>query len=119
MALTEKQALLVQVLFDEAEGNLRQAMDIAGYSKNTAVSVVAKSLSKEIAEATQQYLARCGTTAAYEMGRIVSGNSPAMGLKERMAAAKDILDRGGFSKTEKVEVTSKDPLFILPPKNDE
>lgn len=36
-----------------------------------------------------------------------------------MIAAKDILDRGGFVKTDKVEVTAASPLFILPPKNDE
>ena len=36
-----------------------------------------------------------------------------------MMAAKDILDRGGFVKTDKVEVSSSSPLFILPPKKDE
>ena len=47
-------------------------------------------------------------------------NSPTdLGNKEKMAAAKDILDRSGFAKTDKVEVTSASPLFILPPKNNE
>ena len=36
-----------------------------------------------------------------------------------MAAAKDVLDRGGFAKTEKVEVSAANPLFILPEKVDE
>ena len=36
---------------------------------------------------------------------------------ERMIAAKDILDRGGFVKTDKVEVSAANPLFILPPKD--
>jgi len=39
-----------------------------------------------------------------------------LGVKEKMAAAKDLLDRAGFTKTEKVEVKSSDPLFILPAK---
>jgi hypothetical protein len=34
-----------------------------------------------------------------------------------MAAAKDLLDRAGFVKTDKVEVKSDSPLFILPPKD--
>jgi len=42
-----------------------------------------------------------------------------LGNKEKMAAAKDFLDRAGFVKTEKVEVKSENPLFILPPKADE
>jgi hypothetical protein len=36
-----------------------------------------------------------------------------------MIAAKDILDRGGFVKTDKVEVSAANPLFILPPKNED
>ena len=40
-------------------------------------------------------------------------------IKEKMAAAKDFLDRAGFVKTDKVEVKSESPLFILPPKENE
>jgi hypothetical protein len=40
-------------------------------------------------------------------------------VKEKMAAAKDILDRAGFKATDKVEVKSETPLFILPAKKDE
>ena len=40
-----------------------------------------------------------------------------LGSKERLAAAKDILDRAGFKATEKVEVKAETPLFILPPKD--
>ena len=36
-----------------------------------------------------------------------------------MLAAKDILDRAGFTKTDKVEVKTSEPLFILPAKEDE
>ena len=44
-------------------------------------------------------------------------NSPTdLGNKEKMAAAKDVLDRSGFIKTEKVEVSAANPLFILPRK---
>jgi hypothetical protein len=46
-------------------------------------------------------------------------NPTDLGNKEKMAAAKDLLDRAGFVKTDKVEVKSDSPLFILPPKNHE
>ena len=42
-----------------------------------------------------------------------------LGVKEKMLAAKDILDRAGFTKTDKVEVKAAEPLFILPAKEDE
>jgi len=41
-----------------------------------------------------------------------------LGNKEKMVAAKDILDRGGFKATDKVEVSTSNPLFILPPKDE-
>ena len=49
----------------------------------------------------------------------VLNNPTDLGNKEKMAAAKDLLDRAGFVKTEKVEVKSESPLFILPPKENE
>ena len=42
-----------------------------------------------------------------------------LGIRDKMAAAKDLLDRTGYSKTEKMEVSSPTGLFILPPKNGE
>ena len=42
-----------------------------------------------------------------------------LGNKEKMVAAKDILDRSGFTKTANVEVTAASPLFILPPKKED
>ena len=34
-----------------------------------------------------------------------------------MSAAKDILDRTGYMKTEKVEIGGAGAIFLLPPKN--
>jgi len=116
--VTEKQKKFIEVLFDEAKGNVRLAMKIAGYSPTTPTLHVTKPLAEEIHQATKEYISRCATPAAYLMGQIITGDSPLLGQKEKMVAAKDILDRAGLSKTEKVEVTSKDPLFILPPKKE-
>jgi hypothetical protein len=43
-------------------------------------------------------------------------NPTALGNREKIAAAKDILDRAGFKPTDKVEVSAPNPLFILPAK---
>jgi hypothetical protein len=117
-ALTEKQELFLAVLFEEAEGDPLQAKKLAGYSDNVPTSAVTASLVDEIAELTRKFIAQSSTKAAYAMFKVL-GDQDMLGAKERMAAAKDIMDRAGFVKTEKVEVSTKDPVFILPPKKEE
>jgi hypothetical protein len=40
-----------------------------------------------------------------------------LGLREKLSAAKDLLDRVGLVKTEKVQVEASNGLMILPPKD--
>jgi hypothetical protein len=40
-----------------------------------------------------------------------------LGIKEKLNAAKDMLDRAGFTKTEKVQVESTNGVMILPTKD--
>jgi phage terminase small subunit len=115
--LTERQQRFLDVLFDEAKGNFLEAKRLAGYSENVATSVVVNALEEEIAEQVKKYLATSGVKAAYTMVHAMS-NPTELGLKEKMSAAKDILDRGGFKASEKVEVKTETPLFILPAKKD-
>ena len=118
MALTEKQQKFLDVLFEEARGNPVEAKKLAGYSENVATSSITNSLKEEIADLTKKFISSSATKAAYSMFEVM--HSPTdLGNKEKMEAAKDILDRSGFVKTDKVEVTAASPLFILPPKNDE
>jgi len=49
----------------------------------------------------------------------VLSNPTSLGNREKIIAAKDLLDRAGFVKTDKVEIKTESPLFILPPKQDE
>jgi hypothetical protein len=39
-----------------------------------------------------------------------------LGIKDKMSAAKDLLDRAGLGKVDKVDVTSTGGVFYLPPK---
>tara|TARA_R110000782_G_scaffold3228_1_gene11898 strand:+ start:656 stop:1039 length:384 start_codon:yes stop_codon:yes gene_type:complete len=113
--LTEKQQMFLDVLFEEAEGDPLAAKKLAGYSPNVPTSTVTASLVDEIAELTRKFIAQSSTKAAYTMFSVM-GSKDMLGAKERMAAAKDLMDRAGFVKTEKVEVSTSEPLFILPAK---
>lgn len=117
-ALTEKQELFLAVLFEEAEGDPLKAKKLAGYSDNVPTSSVTASLVDEIAELTRKFIAQSSTKAAYTMFKVM-GDTDMLGAKERMAAAKDLMDRAGFVKTEKVEVSTSEPVFILPAKKTE
>ena len=48
--LTDKQEAFLEALCGEAKGNIRGAMNIAGYSENTKVSEIVSSLKDEIVE---------------------------------------------------------------------
>jgi len=113
--LTEKQELFLAVLFEEAEGDPLKAKLLAGYSANVATSSITASLIDEIAELTRKFIAQSSTKAAFTMYKVM-GDTDMLGAKEKMAAAKDLMDRAGFTKTEKIEVSSVDPVFILPAK---
>jgi len=113
--LNEKQQLFMQVLFDEAEGDVVQAKKLAGYSDGTATRVVVEGLKDEIFEATKTYMSRLGPKAAVAYGSALMDPTQ-LGIKEKMAAAGQILDRAGVVKTEKVAVEASGGLFILPPK---
>ena len=115
--LTEKQQKFLDVLFEEAQGNLSKARKMAGYAETVATSAIVNSLQDEIAERTKKFISSTATKAAYSMKQIMESPTD-LGNKEKMAAAKDILDRGGFKASDKVEVSTSNPLFILPPKDD-
>ncbi len=116
--LTEKQQKFLDVLFEEAGGNLSTARKLAGYADGVSSKAIAESLSEEIAELTKRFISSSAVKAAYSMFEVMN-NPTDLGNKEKMAAAKDVLDRSGFIKTEKVEVSAANPLFILPQKADE
>jgi hypothetical protein len=116
--LTDKQQKFLDVLFEEAGGNLVKAKKLAGYADAVTSRQVAEPLTEEIAALTKKFIASSATKAAYSMFEVMN-NPTDLGNKEKMAAAKDVLDRSGFTKTEKVEVSATSPLFILPQKSDE
>ena len=114
--LTDKQQAFLNVLFEEAKGDPVKAKKLAGYSDAVSSTSVVNSLTDEIADLTKKFIAQSSTKAAYTMFSVMADPTD-LGVKEKMMAAKDILDRAGFTKTDKVEVKSTEPLFILPSKD--
>lgn len=113
--LTEKQQKFLDVLFEEARGDFVEAKRLAGYSDNVHTQSIVDSLSEEIFELTKKYITKLGVKAAWSMQEVLASPTT-LGNKEKMAAAKDILDRGGFKPADKMEVKSDNPVFILPAK---
>ena len=116
--LTAKQTLFLDALVSEdAMGNLRTAMQLAGYSDNTKVAYMARELRKEIREAAETLLAMYAPKAAYALTSILD-NPDTFNARHIISASKEILDRTGLGvKTQMdVAVNSHNPIFILPPK---
>ena len=114
-ALTEKQQRLLAVLFDEAGGDIVAAKKIAGYSDATSSTEILNSLKEEILDATSTYMARNAPKAAMAMvGALYDPTE--LGIRDKMSAAKELLDRTGLVKTEKMQVETKGGVMLMPPK---
>ena len=114
--LTEKQAKFLEVLFDEAGGDVVLAKKLAGYNEASSTTAIVEALKDEIADKTRTYFARTAPKAAMAMvGALYDPTE--LGIKDKMSAAKDLLDRAGLGKVDKVDVTSSSGgIFYLPPK---
>ena len=113
--LTDKQQMLLNVLFEEAGGDLVQAKKMAGYADTSSTSEIVNGLKEEILEATQMYMARNAPKAAMAM---VGGlyDPTELGIRDKMAAAKELLDRTGLVKTEKMQVEASGGFMLMHPK---
>jgi len=111
--LTENQRKFLEVLFEEAGGDVVRAKKLAGYNEGSSTTAIVESLKDEIFDATKSYMSRVGPRAA------VAYAPTQLGIKEKMMAAGQILDRAGVVKTDRVTVESSGGLFILPPKQQE
>ena len=114
--LTAKQNKFLSALFDEAEGDVVNAKLLAGYSENTSTTEIIRGMKEEVIEATQLYMARNAPRAAMAM---VSGvtDPTELGIRDKLSAAKELLDRSGIVKTEKMQVESSGGIMLLPAKD--
>ena len=113
--LTEQQQKFLDALFDQAAGSVAQAKKLAGYSDTTSTTHIVNSLKEEILDATQTYMSRNAPRAAVAMvGALMDPTE--LGIRDKMQAAKELLDRTGLVKTEKMQVETKGGVMLMPPK---
>jgi hypothetical protein len=91
------------------------AKKLAGYSDGTPTTSIIKGLKEEILEATQMYMARNAPKAALAMTGALYDPTE-LGIRDKMSAAKELLDRVGLVKTEKMEVKASGGVMLMPPK---
>ena len=116
-SLTDTQEKFLDALFGEARGNPRRAGELAGYSDHSYPKVL-RNLKNEIVSRAETYLANYSARAATRMVDMLDEDGTTPHANIRMEAAKQILDRVGVAKKEKLDVNLKavHGLFILPPK---
>ena len=118
--LTEQQTAFLNALFGDAHGIPKKAGEIAGYSEHSYPKVL-RALKDEIIQRAEEVLASYSPKATMGLVRALDedGQTPAASI--RVEAAKQILDRVGLTKKEKVDVNVKSisGIFILPPKDGE
>ena len=113
--LNERQQKFLEVLFEDAGGDVVTAKKLAGYSDNTPTTAIVKGLKEEILEATQMYMARNAPKAAMAMTGALFDPTE-LGIRDKMSAAKELLDRTGLIKTEKVQVEAAGGVMLMPAK---
>jgi len=113
--LNERQQKFLDVLFDEAGGDVVAAKKLAGYAETTSTTEIVRGLKEEILEATQMYMARNAPKAALAMTGALYDPTE-LGIRDKMSAAKELLDRTGLIKTEKVQVEASGGVMLMPPK---
>ena len=118
--LTELQQKLLNALFGEAKGNHAKAMRLAGYSENTNPHHILQSVRQEIIERAELEMAANAPKAVMSMVGVLDDPTE-LGVREKLMASQQILDRVGLSKVEKINVETNKPvgLFVLPAKKEE
>ena len=95
---TDKQnAFLEALMMKETRGSIRKAMDVAGYSTTTSINSMVESLGTEIHDRANKILQMNAPKAAWGMVDVLDDPS-AMGARNSIAAAAQIMDRTGLVK---------------------
>ncbi len=115
--LTDKQTKFLDCLFGEAEGDPSKAMALAGYTTNRFHDLL-ESLHDEIIQKAEQFIAMHAPAAAMGLTGILLGTDDKPNTNARMEAARQILDRAGIVKKDKMDINidSDKGIFIFPAK---
>ena len=116
--LTEMQEkFLTALLSEECNGNARAAMTIAGYSPKYSQTELMRVLRDEIIDRCTTHLALNMPNAVHKLvGMLDTEMAPTD--KDKLLVIREVLDRGGLIKKDKVEHSGSEanPIFIVPAK---
>jgi len=117
---TDKQEAFLNALYDSETGDVRQAMTVAGYTKESPSTFVINSLSKEILDVATFMLTKNAPRAASKIVDIMTSNEPIPQVNQKLQAAQTLLDRVGVVKEQKmnVEHNVSGGIFIMPAKEE-
>ena len=118
--LTDKQKSFLTALFGNAKGSPKKAGEIAGYSEHSYPKVI-RALKDEIIQRAEEVMASYSPKATMGLVNALDEDGSTPNASIRVEAAKQILDRVGLTKKEKVDINvrSVSGIFILPPKDGE
>lgn len=113
----EKQQDFIQLLYQY--GDVQRAKEEAGYSPTYSNKQLLKNLQDEIVDYSKFHLTQHLPEAVVSLVGILR-DPTAMGNKEQLSAIREIMDRTGLIKTERVEHSTEEgsAIFILPPKKE-
>ncbi len=117
--LTEKQQKFLDTLGSEAQGDIKNALKIAGY-EDTSYYAVVKSLRQEIIDTANTILAHSAPKAAAKLVEVLESDAPIPQVNAKLQAAQTLLDRVGVAKREHINVNHNvsGGIFILPDKKE-
>ena len=116
---TAKQKKFLKLYAENGFSNSRECAEKAGYRTDKHLEIV-NQLKDDILEITKDLLLSRAPEAATAMIDIVSSEKPIPNAQQKLAAAKEVLDRVGVVKPEKVEHEHKvtGGLFLIPTKQE-
>jgi hypothetical protein len=122
--LTEQQQKFLDFLFMSEEeggagGDFVAAKKLAGYHPTYSTRAIVQSLKDEIEQAARDYFVQVAPRAAMKISGVMEKPAAHLSPREVLAAAKDLLDRAGLVKVDKIELGGNGGIFILPPKDGE
>lgn len=116
---TEQQETFFNAL-PKHKGDIRAAMDEAGYSKNVSINYMVKTFNDEIIEIAKNLLAGNSVKAVSALVGVIDDKGTAVGSNNIINAAKALLDKAGAARVENsLSVDVGAGLIILPAKQKE
>lgn len=118
--LTDKQELFLELLFDKNIKSPKEAAELAGYSGNLSQIFQSKALSEAVLEKSQSFTAMHAPKAIMSLIDLLD-NPNKLGAANIVSASKELLDRGGLVKKDKLQVdtTVKTAVVMLPELDEE